>query len=185
MAELDVNEIKTRMEKAIDSFKKDLSGLRVGRASLNMLDQINVNAYGSIMPLNQVSTVSVPESRMLLVSVWDNSLVSATEKSIKESPLGLNPMVEGNIIRISIPPLSEERRVEITKIAAKYGENAKISVRNIRRDHIETVRKLQKNGEISEDQKHKDEFSIQEITNQIIEKIDNILSVKEKEILEN
>jgi len=185
MAELDVNEIKTRMEKAIDSFKKDLSGLRVGRASLNMLDQINVNAYGSIMPLNQVSTVSVPESRMLLVSVWDNSLVSATEKSIKESPLGLNPMVEGNIIRISIPPLSEERRVEITKIAAKYGENARVSVRNIRRDHIETVRKLQKNGEISEDQKHKDELSIQEITNQIIEKIDSILSLKEKEILEN
>ena len=185
MAELDVNEIKTRMEKAIDSFKKDLSGLRVGRASLNMLDQINVNAYGSMMPLNQVSTVSVPESRMLLVSVWDNSLVSATEKSIKESPLGLNPMVEGNIIRISIPPLSEERRVEITKIAAKYGENARVSVRNIRRDHIETVRKLQKNGEISEDQKHKDELSIQEITNQIIEKIDSILSVKEKEILEN
>ena len=185
MAELDVNEIKTRMEKAIDSFKKDLSGLRVGRASLNMLDQINVNAYGSIMPLNQVSTVSVPESRMLLVSVWDNSLVSATEKSIKESPLGLNPMVEGNIIRISIPPLSEERRIEITKIASKYGENARVSVRNIRRDHIETVRKLQKNGEISEDQKHKDEFSIQEITNQIIEKIDSILSVKEKEILEN
>lgn len=185
MAELDVNEIKTRMEKAIDSFKKDLSGLRVGRASLNMLDQINVNAYGSIMPLNQVSTVSVPESRMLLVSVWDNSLVSATEKSIKESPLGLNPMIEGNIIRISIPPLSEERRVEITKIAAKYGENARVSVRNIRRDHIETVRKLQKNGEISEDQKHKDELSIQEITNQIIEKIDSILSVKEKEILEN
>ena len=185
MAELDVNEIKTRMEKAIDSFKKDLSGLRVGRASLNMLDQINVNAYGSIMPLNQVSTVSVPESRMLLVSVWDNSLVSATEKSIKESPLGLNPMVEGNIIRISIPPLSEERRVEITKIAAKYGENARVSVRNIRRDHIEAVRKLQKNGDISEDQKHKDELSIQEITNQIIEKIDTILSVKEKEILEN
>jgi ribosome recycling factor len=185
MAELDVNEIKTRMEKAIDSFKKDLSGLRVGRASLNMLDQINVNAYGSIMPLNQVSTVSVPESRMLLVSVWDNSLVSATEKSIKESPLGLNPMVEGNIIRISIPPLSEERRVEITKIAAKYGENVRVSVRNIRRDYIEIVRKLQKNGEISEDQKHKDELSIQEITNQIIEKIDSILSIKEKEILEN
>ena len=185
MAELNINEIKIRMEKAIDSFKKDLSGLRVGRASLNMLDQINVNAYGSIMPLNQVSTVSVPESRMLLVSVWDNSLVSATEKSIKESPLGLNPMVEGNIIRISIPPLSEERRVEITKIAAKYGENARVSVRNIRRDHIEAVRKLQKNGDISEDQKHKDEFSIQEITNQIIEKIDSILSVKEKEILEN
>ena len=107
MVELNVKEIKTRMEKAIDSFKKDLSGLRVWRASLSMLDQINVNAYGSLMPLNQVSNVSVPDARMLMVSVWDNSLVSLVEKSIKESPLGLNPMVEGNLIRISIPPLSE------------------------------------------------------------------------------
>jgi len=185
VVELNVKEIKARMEKAIDSFKKDLSGLRVGRASLSMLDQINVNAYGSSMPLNQVSNVSVPDARMLLVTVWDNSLVSLVEKSIKESPLGLNPMVEGNVIRISIPPLSEERRIEITKIAAKYAENARIAVRNIRRDHIEIVRKLQKNAEISEDQKHNDETSIQEITDEIIKKIDDILSLKEKEILEN
>lgn len=184
MAELNVSEIQNRMEKAIDSFKKDLSGLRVGRASSSMLDQINVNAYGSLMPLNQISTVSVPESRMLLVSVWDQSLVSATEKSIRESPLGLNPQVEGNIIRISIPPLSQDRRIEITKIASKYAENARIAVRNIRRDHIEDVRNLQKKGEISEDQKHKDELSIQEITNLNIEKIDNFLSIKEKEVLE-
>ena len=184
MAELNVSEIQNRMEKAIESFKKDLSGLRVGRASSSMLDQINVNAYGSLMPLNQISTVSVPESRMLLVSVWDQSLVSATEKSIRESPLGLNPQVEGNIIRISIPPLSQDRRIEITKIASKYAENARIAVRNIRRDHIEDVRNLQKKGEISEDQKHKDELSIQEITNLNIEKIDNVLSIKEKEILE-
>jgi len=149
-----------------------------------MLDQINVNAYGSLMPLNQISTVSVPESRMLLVSVWDQSLVSATEKSIRESPLGLNPQVEGNIIRISIPPLSQDRRIEITKIASKYAENARIAVRNIRRDHIEDVRNLQKKGEISEDQKHKDELSIQEITNLNIEKIDNFLSIKEKEVLD-
>ena len=185
MVELNVKEIKARMEKAIDSFKKDLSGLRVGRASLSMLDQINVNAYGSLMPLNQVSNVSVPDARMLLVTVWDNSLVSAVEKSIKESPLGLNPMVESNVIRISIPPLSEERRIEITKIAAKYAENARIAVRNIRRDYIETVRKLQKNAEISEDQKHHDETNIQDITDEIIRKIDDILSLKEKEILEN
>jgi len=184
MAELNVSDIQNRMEKAIESFKKDLSGLRVGRASSSMLDQINVNAYGSLMPLNQISTVSVPEARMLLVSVWDQSLVSATEKSIRESPLGLNPQVEGNIIRISIPPLSQDRRIEITKIASKYAENARIAVRNIRRDHIEDVRNLQKKGEISEDQKHKDELSIQEITNLNIEKIDNFLSIKEKEVLE-
>ena len=184
MVELNVSEIQNRMEKAIESFKKDLSGLRVGRASSSMLDQINVNAYGSLMPLNQISTVSVPEARMLLVSVWDQSLVSATEKSIRESPLGLNPQVEGNIIRISIPPLSQDRRIEITKIASKYAENARIAVRNIRRDYIEDVRNLQKKGEISEDQKHKDELSIQEITNLNIEKIDNFLSIKEKEVLE-
>merc|ERR1711965_193167 len=150
-----------------------------------MLDQISVNAYGNSMPLNQISTISVPEARLLLVSVWDSSLVSITEKSIRESPLGLNPMVEGNIIRIAIPALSEDRRVEITKIAAKYAENAKIAVRNIRRDNVENTRKLQKKGEISEDQKHQDELLIQDITNNIISSIDEVLSNKEKEILEN
>ena len=185
MTELNSNEIKNRMEKAVDSLKKDLSGLRVGRASSSMLDQINVSAYGSLMPLNQVSTVSVPEARLLLVNVWDSSIVTATEKSIRESPLGLNPMVEGNVIRINIPPLSEERRIEISKVAARYAENSKIAVRNIRRDYIENVRKLQKNGEISEDQKHQDEILIQEITDKVINDIDIILSNKEKEILEN
>ncbi len=185
MIEINSTEIKLRMSKAIDSFKKDLSSLRVGRASSSMLDQITVNAYGSSMPLNQISTISVPEARLLLVSVWDASLVSITEKSIRESPLGLNPMVEGNVIRIAIPALSEDRRVEITKVAAKYAENAKIAVRNIRRDNIENTRKLQKNGEISEDQKHQDELLIQDITNDIIRSIDEILINKEKEILEN
>ena len=185
MIELNSNEIKNRMEKAVDSLKKDLSGLRVGRASSSMLDQINVSAYGSLMPINQVSTISVPEARLLLVNVWDSSIVTATEKSIRESPLGLNPMVEGNVIRINIPPLSEERRIEISKVAARYAENSKIAVRNIRRDYIENVRKLQKNGEISEDQKHQDEILIQEITDKVINNIDIILSNKEKEILEN
>ena len=185
MSELRSNEIKARMEKAIDSLRKDLSGLRIGRASSSILDQINVNAYGSSMPINQISTVSVPEPRLLSVNVWDNSLVAATEKSIRESPLGLNPMVEGNVIRINIPPLSEERRIEINKVAAKYTENSKIAVRNIRRDYVEKVRKLQKNGEISEDQKHQDELLIQQITDEIISNIDNISSHKEKEILDN
>ena len=185
MVEINPTEIKLRMNKAIDSFKKDLSGLRVDRASSSMLDQIKVNAYGNSMPINQISTISVPEARLLLVSVWDSSLVSITEKSIRESPLGLNPMVEGNVIRIAIPALSEDRRIEITKVAAKYAENAKIAVRNIRRDNIEISRKLQKNGEISEDQKHQDELLIQDITNDIIRNIDNIFSNKEKEILEN
>ena len=185
MVEINPTEIKLRMSKAIDSFKKDLSSLRVGRASSSMLDQINVNAYGNSMPINQISTISVPEARLLLVSVWDSSLVSITEKSIRESPLGLNPMVEGNVIRISIPALSEDRRIEITKVAAKYAENAKIAVRNIRRDNIENTRKLQKNSEISEDQKHQDELLIQDITDEIIKSIDDILLNKEKEILEN
>ena len=185
MVEINPTEIKLRMSKAINSFKKDLNGLRVGRASSSMLDQINVNAYGNSMPINQISTISVPEARLLLVSVWDSSLVSITEKSIRESPLGLNPMVEGNVIRIAIPALSEDRRIEITKVAAKYAENAKIAVRNIRRDNIENTRKLQKNSEISEDQKHQDELLIQDITDEIIKSIDDILLNKEKEILEN
>ena len=187
MNEFDVNisDIEKRMSGALASLKNDFLSLRTGRASSSMLDQINVNAYGSLMPINQVSTVSVPEARLLLVNVWDSSIVSATEKSIRESPLGLNPMVEGNVIRINIPPLSEERRIEITKVAAKYAENSKIAVRNIRRDYIENVRKLQKNGEISEDQKHQDETLIQDITNKVITNIDNVLSQKEKEILEN
>ena len=185
MVELNSNDIKAHMNKAIESLKRDLSGLRVGRASTSMLDQVYVNAYGNSMPLNQLSTISVPEARLLLVNVWDSSLVVAVEKSIRESPLGLNPIVEGNVIRINIPALSEERRIEITKVAAKYTENSKIAVRNIRRDYIENVRKLQKNGEISEDQKHQDENLIQEITNKVISNIDDVLSLKEKEILEN
>ena len=185
MTGLDINSINVRMAKSLDSFKKDLSGLRVGRASSSMLDPINVNAYGSVLPLSQVGTVSVPEARMLTVSIWDNSLISFAEKAIRESALGLNPMIEGNMIRIAVPPLSEDRRIEIVKVASKYAENAKISIRNIRRELIEDIRKLQKNGDISEDQKHGDELRIQDIIDLNIKHIDEILSVKEKEILEN
>ena len=185
MTGLDTNSINVRMAKSLDSFKKDLSGLRVGRASSSMLDPINVNAYGSVLPLSQVGTVSVPEARMLTVSIWDNSLISFAEKAIRESALGLNPMIEGNMIRIAVPPLSEDRRIELVKVASKYAENAKISIRNIRRELIEDIRKLQKNGDISEDQKHGDELKIQDIIDLNIKHIDEILSVKEKEILEN
>ena len=185
MTGLDTNSINVRMAKSLDSFKKDLSGLRVGRASSSMLDPINVNAYGSVLPLSQVGTVSVPEARMLTVSIWDNSLISFAEKAIRESALGLNPMIEGNMIRIAVPPLSEDRRIEIVKVASKYAENAKVSIRNIRRELIEDIRKLQKNGDISEDQKHGDELKIQDIIDLNIKHIDEILSVKEKEILEN
>ena len=185
MTGLDTNSINVRMAKSLDSFKKDLSGLRVGRASSSMLDPINVNAYGSVLPLSQVGTVSVPEARMLTVSIWDNSLISFAEKAIRESALGLNPMIEGNMIRIAVPPLSEDRRIEIVKVASKYAENAKISIRNIRRELIEDIRKLQKNGDISDDQKHGDELKIQDIIDLNIKHIDEILSVKEKEILEN
>ena len=184
MVELNSNDIQVRMDKAVESYKKDLSGLRVGRASSSMLDPINVNAYGSLLPLNQISNVSVPEARLLLVSVWDNSLVSFVEKAIRESALGLNPMVEGNLIRIAVPPLSEDRRIEIAKVASKYAENAKIAVRNIRRDLIENIRKLQKKGDISEDQKHGDEIKVQEITDKVINTIDSVLLNKENEILE-
>jgi ribosome recycling factor len=184
MVELNSNDIQVRMDKAVASYKKDLSGLRVGRASSSMLDPIHVNAYGSLLPLNQISNVSVPESRLLLVSVWDNSLVSFVEKAIRESALGLNPMVEGNLIRIAVPPLSEDRRIEIAKVASKYAENAKIAVRNIRRDLIENIRKLQKKGDISEDQKHGDEIKVQEITDKVINTIDSVLLNKENEILE-
>ena len=184
MTILDTVEIKNRMEKAVDSYKKDLSSLRVGRASISMLDPINVNAYGSMLPINQVSNVSVPESRLLLVSVWDSSLVALVEKAIRESNLGLNPMTEGSIIRIAIPALSQERRIELTKVAAKYTENSRIAVRNIRRDILENIKKSQKNGDISEDQKHGDEIKVQEVTDNIIKNIDILLSNKEKEILE-
>ena len=182
MVELNLNDIKAHMDKAIVSLKKDLSGLRVGRASASMLDQVNVNAYGNSMPLNQLSTISVPEARLLLVNVWDNSLVVAAEKSIRESPLGLNPMVEGNVIRINVPSLSEERRIELVKVAGKYSEQAKVSIRNVRRDIIENIRKLEKDSSISEDEKRDSENKIQDITDEFVKEIDNMLAQKEQDI---
>ena len=178
------NLIKQRMDKALISFQGDLNSLRVGRASLNMLDPISVDVYGSKMPINQVGNISAPEPRLLIVSVWDASNVQQVEKAIRESNLGFNPMTEGNLIRIPIPSLSEDRRKELVKVAGKYAENSRISIRNIRRDLIEEVRKKEKNSEISKDDKHKNEEIVQKITDDYINNIDKILENKEKEILE-
>ena len=178
------NLIKQRMDKALISFQGDLNSIRVGRASLNMLDPISVDVYGSKMPINQVGNISTPEPRLLIVSVWDASNVQQVEKAIRESNLGFNPMTEGNLIRIPIPSLSEDRRKELVKVAGKYAENSRISIRNIRRDLIEEVRKKEKNSEISKDDKHKNEEIVQKITDDYINNIDKILENKEKEILE-
>jgi len=178
------NLIKQRMDKALISFQGDLNSIRVGRASLNMLDPISVDVYGSKMPINQVGNISAPEPRLLIVSVWDTSNVQQVEKAIRESNLGFNPMTEGNLIRIPIPSLSEDRRKELVKVAGKYAENSRISIRNIRRDLIEEVRKKEKNSEISKDDKHKNEEIVQKITDNYINNIDKILENKEKEILE-
>ncbi len=176
--------INERMNKALKSFQNDLNSLRTGRASANMLDPIFVEVYGSKLPINQVGNINVPEPRMLTVSVWDVSNIQAIEKSLRESNLGLNPQIEGNLVRIPIPTLSQERRKELAKVASKYSENARISIRNIRREFIEEIRTKQKKGQISEDEKHNNEDTVQNITNKFVKQIEDLLVKKENEILE-
>lgn len=177
-------DLKRRMDGAIDNLQKEFGGLRTGRASAGMLDPVMVDAYGSKMPLNQVATVSVPESRLLSVQVWDNSMAKAVEKAIRDSGLGLNPQPEGAVIRIPIPDLNEERRTELSKVAGKYAENARISVRNIRRDGMDTLKKLEKDKEISEDESKRHADDVQKMTDEHIKKIDTMLSDKEKDIMQ-
>ena len=179
----DLKIYEEKMEKAIDVLKREFSGLRTGRASTSLLDPIFVEAYGSKVPLNQVSNISVPESRLLTVQVWDDSLVNTVENSIRNSNLGLNPMIEGSLIRIPIPELSEERRIEIVKIASKYSEDSKVSIRNIRRDAMEKIKSLEKNKEISQDESFKFSDEVQNMTKILIEKIDTLFADKEKDIL--
>tara|TARA_A100001011_G_C13943473_1_gene688163 strand:- start:78 stop:638 length:561 start_codon:yes stop_codon:yes gene_type:complete len=181
---IDENLIKQRMDKALISFQGDLNSLRAGRASVNMLDPISVEVYGSKLPINQIGNISSPEPRLLLISIWDASNVQPAEKAIRESNLGLNPMIEGNLIRIPIPALSEDRRKELNKIASRYAENSRIAIRNIRRDIIEDIRKKEKSGEISQDEKHKSEERVQLITDEYISNIEKIFLNKEKEILD-
>jgi len=179
----DLEVYRNKMEKAIDVLRREFSGLRTGRASVSLLDSILVEAYGSKVPLNQVSNLSVPESRLITVQVWDESLTNTVENTIRNSNLGLNPMIEGNLIRIPIPDLSEERRKEIAKIASKYSEDSKIAIRNIRRDAMENIKSLEKNKDISQDESYKFSDEVQKITDSLIEKIDTLLTEKEKDIL--
>ena len=178
------NDAKTRMEKSFESLKADFGGLRAGRAHANLLDGITVEAYGSPTPLSQVGTVSVPDARTLSVSVWDKGLAKAVEKAIRESDLGLNPVSDGQLIRIPIPPLSEERRKELVKVAGKYAEQGKVAVRNVRRDALDGIKKLKKDNAISEDEEKKYENEIQKLTDETIKKIEDELARKEKDIMQ-
>jgi ribosome recycling factor len=184
MADPDIDDIKRRMDGAIDALDREFAGLRTGRASMSLLEPIMVDAYGASMPLNQVATIGVPEPRMITVQVWDRSLASAVEKAVRDSGLGLNPASDGQLIRVPIPPLSEERRVEITKIAGKYAEQARIAVRNVRRDGMETLKRMEKDGEISEDEHRLWHDEVQELTDAHIKLIDENLAKKEAEILQ-
>tara|TARA_B100001057_G_C22319885_1_gene745323 strand:- start:3 stop:557 length:555 start_codon:yes stop_codon:yes gene_type:complete len=179
-----IKEIESKMVKTIEILKKEFSGLRTGRASVGLLEPVQIDAYGSRVPLSQVSNISVPEPRMLTVQVWDNSLVLVVENAIRTSNLGLNPMTEGNLIRLPIPDLTEERRKEIVKVASKYCEDSKIAVRNIRRDAMDSVKSLEKNKEISKDELFQNSEEIQKTTDKIIDTIDSLFIEKEKDILQ-
>ena len=184
MDDLDLVDLERRMEGALTSLSKEFQGLRTGRASTQLLDSLTVEAYGASMPISQIATVSVPEPRMLSVQVWDKENIKIAEKAIRESNLGLNPQVDGQLLRIPLPDLSEERRQELSKIAAKYAENAKIAVRNVRRDGMDTSKKMEKDGDISQDDRHIYDEEIQTITDNNINKIDELLSSKEVEIMQ-
>ena len=179
----DINELKRRMQGAIGSLKHELGGLRTGRASASMLEPVQVEAYGSHMPLNQLATVSVPEPRLLSVQVWDRSMVHAVEKAIVNSNLGLSPATEGQVLRLRIPELNEERRKELVKVAHKYAEAARVAVRHVRRDGLDVVKKQEKNHEISEDDQERLANEIQKATDATIAEVDQLLAAKEKEIL--
>ena len=182
--EFNQKKVEDKMLKSVDVLKKELSGLRTGRASVGLLEPIQVDAYGSKVPLSQVSAISVPESRMLAVQVWDNSLISVVENAIRTANLGLNPMTEGNLIRLPIPDLTEERRKEIAKLASKYSEDTKISVRNVRRDAMDYLKESEKNKEISKDELFQYSDQIQKLTDKIILLIDELFYEKEKDILQ-
>jgi len=180
---INLTDYESKMNKSLEVLKREFNGLRTGRASVSLLDSIYIDAYGSSVPLNQVSNISVPESRLITVQVWDETLITVVESTIRNSDLGLNPMLEGNLIRIPIPELSEERRKELAKIASKYSEDCKVSVRNVRREAMEKIKALEKEKEISKDESFKFSDQVQEITNKLIEKIDMLFSEKEKDIL--
>jgi len=182
LAAFDLKEIERRMRASLDALKRELSGLRTGRASANLLDPVQVAVYGAKMPINQVATVSVPEPRMISVQVWDKSQVGAVERAIREANLGINPIVDGAVIRLPVPLLTAERRQELAKLAHKYAEQSRVAVRNVRRDGMELLKKLEKDGKMSEDDHHKNNARVQETTDKLIKEIDAVLAAKEAEI---
>lgn len=179
----DLPELKRRMHGALAVLKQDLGGLRTGRAAASLLEPVQVEAYGSHMPLNQLATVSVPEPRLLSVQVWDRSMVSAVERAIINANLGLNPATEGQVLRIRVPELNEERRKELVKVAHRYAETARVAVRHVRRDGLDTLKRLEKEHKISKDDHERQAELIQKTTDEAISEVDRALGVKEKEIL--
>ena len=175
---------KDRMDKAVAALKEEFGSLRTGRASASLLDQINVEAYGSTVPINQVGAINVPEARTLTVSIWDRALVVSTEKAIRSSGLGLNPVVDGQTLRIPIPPLTEERRKDLVKVAGKYAEQQRVAVRNIRRDANDDLRKAEKDAVISQDEEKRMETEVQKLTDEAIKRVDEALKTKEQEIMQ-
>jgi ribosome recycling factor len=178
----DINDMERRMRGSIDALKRELSGLRTGRASAHLLDPIQVSVYGSKMPINQVATVSVPEPRTISVMVWDKSNVQAVDKAIREANLGLNPIIDGSLLRLPIPMLTADRRNELAKLAHKYAEHGRVAVRNVRREGMDLLKKLEKDGKISQDDHHKSSAKVQELTDKLIKEIDETLVAKEAEI---
>ncbi len=180
----DLKDIERRMEGALGALKSEFGGLRTGRASASLLEPVMVDAYGTQMPMGQVGTISVPEARMLSVQVWDKSMVKAVEKAIGSAGLGVNPVVDGQLVRVPIPELNEERRTELTKVAAKYAEQARVAVRNVRRDGMENIKKSQKGGRMSEDELKMWSEEIQRLTDESIKHIDDALHSKDQEIMQ-
>jgi ribosome recycling factor len=178
----DLNELEKRMRASLEALKRELSGLRTGRASTHLLDPVQVSVYGSKMPLNQVATVSVPEPRTISVQVWDKSNITAVDKAIREANLGLNPIVDGALIRLPIPTLTADRRQELAKLAHKYAEHGRVAIRNVRREGMDLLKKLEKDAKMSQDDHHKASAKVQELTDKLVKEIDETLASKEAEI---
>ena len=183
MAKYDKSDIERRMAGAVESLKGDLGGLRTGRANTSLLDPVVVEVYGAMMPLNQVATVSAPEPRMLSVQVWDKANITAVEKGIAKANLGLNPMTDGQTLRLPMPDLTEERRRDLAKLAGSYAENAKIAIRNVRRDGMEALKEDEKKKDIGEDDRKRGEDEVQKLTDKYVAQADEAAAAKEKEIL--
>lgn len=180
----DIDDLERRMNGAIEALKREFAGLRTGRASTSLLEPLTVEAYGSEMPINQVATLGAPEPRMLTVQVWDRSNVKAVERAIRESALGLNPASDGQLIRVPIPELSEERRTELARVAHRYAEQARVAVRNVRRDGMDKLKRMERAGDLSQDEQHLWSEEVQELTDRFVKEIDSAVDVKESEIMQ-